>query len=243
MNGMTYRRTVLLGLFLASLSFGLVSSLPGCAGSAVSENDPAALMQDAEEDIKGDHFQLALDKLRSIKNKFPYSKYSLEAQLRMADVYFMQEAFPEAAAAYESFADLHPKHEKVPYALFRAGKSYLMDSPDLAARDLTSAQKAVDAYTEFLRRFPQSPDATGAKEDVIRLRNQLAEKELYVGNFYFKRSGFRAAKLRYQKVLELFPESEAAKEAKEKLSGIDDKIRKEIEEENASAGRSASKGE
>src|SRR5436305_4595321 len=87
----------------------------GCAGTPVDENDPASLFKDAESDIQSDHYQIAVEKLRSIKNKFPYSKYALDAQLRIADVYFLEESYAEAAAAYETFKDLHPKHEKAGY--------------------------------------------------------------------------------------------------------------------------------
>src|SRR6476619_147606 len=114
-------------IFLAVMN--AASSLPGCSGKAIDENDPAALYKDAEDDIKNDHYQIAIDKLRSIRNKFPYSKYAVDAQLRLADVYFLQEDFAEAAAAYETFRDLHPKHEKTSYAMFRIGKSYYKDSP------------------------------------------------------------------------------------------------------------------
>src|SRR6478736_2451275 len=101
----------------ASLALGLIllNSIPvlftGCAGKGVSEEDPASLYADAEEDIKSDHYQIAIDKLRIIKNKFPYSKYAIDSQLRIADVLFMQEAYGEAAVSYETFRDLHPKHE------------------------------------------------------------------------------------------------------------------------------------
>ena len=63
--------------------------------------------------------------MKTIKNKFPYSNYATEAQLKIADVYYMQESYGEAAVAYEAFRDLHPKHEKVPYAMFRIGEVLL----------------------------------------------------------------------------------------------------------------------
>lgn len=239
MNGIMPRWIALLAVLLATGISGAL--LSGCAGTAVDQNDPGALMREAEEDIKSDHYQIALDKLRSIKNKFPYSKYSLEAQLRIADVYFMQEAYPEAAAAYESFADLHPKHEKVAYALYRVGKSYFNDVPDPIARDLTSAQRSLDAYSDFLRRFSTSAEADEARKDVTQLRKLLAEKEFYIAEFYLKRSSYRAAKPRLEKVITMYPETEAAKEAQKKLAGIEENVRKEIEEENASAGRNAGK--
>jgi outer membrane protein assembly factor BamD len=205
-------------LLMLGLSFGSV--LSSCSSTPVNDSDPAALYKDAEDDIKNDHYQIAIDKLRTIRNKFPYSKYSVDAQLRLADVYFLQEDFAEAAAAYETFRDLHPKHEKAPYAMFRIGKSYYKDSPSNVARDLTPAQKAVDAYQEYLHRFPAASDAQEARDDLGSARKLLADKELYIGNFYFKRDFYDSAKPRFERVIALYPETPAAAEAKDKLAKI-----------------------
>jgi outer membrane protein assembly factor BamD len=209
---------VLLALTSASVS----SLLTSCSTAQVSEADPAALYKDAEDDIKNDHYQIAIDKLRAIRNKFPYSKYAVDAQLRLADVYFLQEDFAEAAAAYETFRDLHPKHEKAPYAMFRIGKSYYKDSPTNVARDLTPAQKSLDAYQDYLRRYPNATDAQEARDDLEAARRLLADKELYIGNFYYKRDFYDSAKPRFQRVISLYPETPAAKEAQEKLGKISD---------------------
>ncbi len=205
---------------LVVLALSAASGLTGCAGKSIDDNDPAALFQDAEEDIQNDHYQMALDKLRSIKNKFPYSKYSIDARLRMADVYFLQEAYSEAAMAYEAFRDLYPKHERVPYAMFRTGLSYYKDVPGNIARDLSPAQKAMVAYEDFLKAFPTSPDAPEAKKNLAEVRNVLAQKEIYIGDFYRKNDQYEAARTRYQRVLEAFPDTESAKTASERLSGL-----------------------
>src|SRR6478735_2734813 len=128
----------------------LLAAFSRCAGKTVDENDPGELYKEAEEEISSDHYQLAIDKLRSVKNRFPYSKYATDAQLRIADVYYLQELYAEAALSYESFRDLHPKHEKTPYAMFRIGKSYFSDIPANIARDLTPAYRAQDAFKEYL---------------------------------------------------------------------------------------------
>jgi outer membrane protein assembly factor BamD len=193
----------------------------GCAGKPIEEQDPADIYRAAEDDISSDHYLLAVDKLRLIKNKYPYSKFALDAQLRLADVYFLQESYTEAALAYESFRDLHPKHPKVDYAMFRVGKSYYKDIPSPLARDLTPAQKAVDAYNDFLHRFPADPNAAEAKTDLADARRMLAEKELYIANFYYKRDFYDSAKGRFQKIIDLYPETDAAKESRDKLSRIE----------------------
>ncbi|MBI4925280.1 MAG: outer membrane protein assembly factor BamD [Bdellovibrio sp.] len=203
--------------------FALAVSFLNCSGKKIDENDPASLMNEVEENIRNDHYQLAIDKLRVIKNKFPYSKQSIEAQLRIADVYFLQESFSEAAMSYETFRDLHPKHEKVAYAMFRIGKSHYMDIPSHVSRDLTPASRAFDAYQEYLRRFPQDKNTEEARKNVSEIRKLLAEKELYIGNFYFKRDEYVAAKNRYQKILDLYPDTSVAEEAQKKLNKIGEK--------------------
>ncbi len=204
--------------------------LIGCSTTPVDENDPASLLKDAEEEIQSDHYQIAIDKLRVIKNKFPYSKYALDAQLRIADVYFIQESYPEAATAYESFRDLHPKHEKVGYAMFRAAKSYFNDIPNTIARDLTTARKALDAFSDYLHRFPQATESEEARKDVTQIRQLLADKVLYIADFYYKRDFYDSAKPRYKKIVELYPDTDAAKIASEKLAIID--LREPTKEES-----------
>ncbi len=204
---------------MTKLRFSLIACLlllGACSGKTVDEKDPASMMQDAEEEIKNDHYLIALDKLRVIKNKFPYSNYSIEAHLRIGDVYFLQESFAEAAATYESFKDLHPKHPKVGYAMFKLAKSYFNDAPTIVARDQTVAKKAMEAYQDLLKKFPSAPEAEEAKRDVAQIRKNLAEKELYIGDFYNKREHPEAAAKRYDNATRLYPETDAAKEAKEK---------------------------
>jgi len=107
--------------------------------------------------------------------------------------------------------------------MFRIGLSYYNDAPTNVARDLSSDQKAEDAFNNFLIHFPNDPSAAEARKDLAASREQLAEKELYIGNFYFKRDFYDSARGRYEALLSLYPETQAAKEARSKL----DKIEKE----------------
>lgn len=221
---------------IASLFFTM--SYTGCSIAHVDENDPASLLKEAEEEIKSDHYQLAVDKLRIIKNKFPYSNVAAAAQLRIADVYFMQESYIESAASYEAFRDLHPKHEKAPYAMFRIGKSYFNDMPSTVARDLTPAQRALDAYKDYLAHYPSGPDAVEATKDIGEIRNFLANKELSIGDFYFNREFYDSAKPRYKKIIEFYSDTQSAQTAQEKLALIDQKTSQAKSKEPSQDGRS-----
>ncbi|MFN7684394.1 MAG: outer membrane protein assembly factor BamD [Oligoflexia bacterium] len=191
--------------------------LISCSSIETQTEDPAALYKEAEDEIKNDHYLMATDKLRELKNKFPYSKYAIDAQLRLADVYFLQESYSEAAAAYETFRDLHPKHEKAAYALFRLGKSHLKDSPEEFARDQAPAERAIAAYSEFLAKYPADALAAEALSDRKLLEERLAEKEWRVGEFYQRRGYPTAAKRRYAGLAARFPKTTAGQRARKFL--------------------------
>ena len=205
------------------LSVVLFVGIFGCSGGEINDRDPSLLSKEAEEDISNDHYQLALDKLRIVKNKFPYSKHAIDAQLRIADVYFLQELYGEAALTYETFRDLHPKHERVAYAMFRIGKSHFLDAPSNIARDLTAATKALNAYKDFVRRFPDSTDTPEANKDIAETRKILAEKELYIANFYFREDQHEAARARLKKIVDNYSDTEPAREAQAKLTKLEAK--------------------
>ncbi len=228
-------------LISLTLTLAFLFLFSNCSTTPVDENDPGALLKEAESEINSDHYIIAIDKLRVIKNKFPYSKYAIDAQLRIADVYFLQESYAEAAASYEAFKDLHPKHEKASYAVFRAAKSYYHDMPSTVARDLTTAHKAQSTYNDFLRLYPGAPEAVEAQKDLAEVRNLLAQKELYVGDFYFNRNLYDSAKPRYEKVIGLYPETDTAKSAQEKLAQIELKTKKEASSQNAESPKSTIK--
>jgi len=218
---------LLRALAVLSFLFSFTQLQTGCAGKGVEGDNPEEMYKDAMDDLESERFQAALEKLRTVKNKFPYSKYSVMAQLSIADLFFAQETFPEAASSYELFRELHPKHEKAPYALYRAGESYFLDIPGNRARDISSAYKSLDAFNEFSGKYPSDPQAADARKRVKEVREIIAEKEFTIARFYQKRDKWDAAKSRFQKVVDLYPETQFAEKAKDRLRDIDDEQKPE----------------
>lgn len=194
-----------------------------CSSTEIDENDPAALAKEADEDIESSRYILALEKLQKVKNQHPYSKQAVEAQLRIADVYFLQENYAEAAATYEAFRDLHPKHPKLPYAAYRVGLSFYSDLPGNHARDLSSGFRAQDAFRDFVIHFPNDENAPAAKAKLAETRGILAEKELYIAEFYYKREMWEAAKGRFTKIVNLYSDTGYVEDAKKRLQSIETK--------------------
>lgn len=206
-----------LAVFIGALQF------TGCSTAEIDDNDPAALMKEVEEDIEASRYILAIEKLQTIKNKHPYSKQATEAQLRIADVYFLQDNYAEAAATYEAFRDLHPKHPKINYANYRVALSHFSDIPGNHARDLTPANRAEVAFEEYLYKYPKDEFTDEAKKKLAETRAILAEKEMYIADFYYKREAWDAARGRYQKIASQYAETRFAARANEQLKNLEGK--------------------
>lgn len=204
---------ILLSLIIA-FAFGTAS----CSGKKVNENDPQELFKDAEDDIKDKHYLVALDKLKVLKNKFPYSSYGTKAHLRIADVHFAEEQYVEAAATYEAFRDLHPKYGQADYVAFQIGESYFNQLPSTTDRDLTPATKAIEAYRDLQTLYPQSQYIEKARQHSKEASERLAGKEKYVADFYYKRGMYDSAARRYKKILDNYPGTSIAEEANSMLS-------------------------
>jgi outer membrane protein assembly factor BamD len=158
--------------------------------------------------------------LRVIKSKFSYSNYGQLAQLRIGDVYFLQESYTEAAAAYETFVELYPKNEKASYALYRTGESYFKDIPTTIERDMRSAESAISAFTNYLKKYPTGDNVEQAKDMKHKAYEKLAEKEMQIAKFYIRRKKADAAKNRLQKILDQYSDSDVAAEAKELIQHL-----------------------
>jgi outer membrane protein assembly factor BamD len=211
MNNTIFRRS----FFIVQVIVMIMSLLSfwGCSGKQVDESNPNEIYKDAEEDITDERYTMALDKLKNLKNRFPYSNLATTAKLRIADVYFLQESYIEAAGAYESFRDMHPKHEKADYVLFRIGESYYNQLPSTDDRDLTPATKAIDAYNELLQLYPKSQFLTDAQTHLKTATERLANKEKYIADFYYSHKQYDSAAGRYEKLTKTYPNSTVAQDA------------------------------
>jgi outer membrane protein assembly factor BamD len=161
----------------------------------------------AQEYEKDERFDEAIRKYTEVKNKFPYSQFAVKAELAIADVYFTEESFGEAQINYQTFRELHPKHAQIDYVIFRIGLSFYNQLPDTIDRDLTYAHDAITAFDELAEKFPASAHVKEAKDKKAEALKKLAEKEDYVGDFYFKRKIYDSALIRYESLLKSYPKS------------------------------------
>jgi outer membrane protein assembly factor BamD len=160
------------------------------------------LFKEAQELIEAQRYILATEKLNLIKTQHPYSFYATPAELLQADVLYLQENYIEAAAAYLLFRDFHPRHERMPYVVFRIAESYFKQIPDTIDRDLEPALEALKYFDEVLQKYPDSSYKLTAEKRMSKAKKMLRQKDLYVADFYFKTKEYSAARYWYLDILE-----------------------------------------
>lgn len=162
-------------------------------------------------------YELALDKFNYVKGKFPLTRYAVEADLEIANTYFLKGEYKGAIAAYESFRELHPENNNLPYVTYRIGESYFADAPGSIDRDLTSLKKGIQVYEDLINTYPRSKYVKEARAQIVAGKEKLAEKEIYIAEFYIRRRDYNAVVSRLQKILDLYRDSGRASEAAYKM--------------------------
>lgn len=159
------------------------------------------MLKRAQEYENDDRFEEAIRRYQEVRSKFPYSPQAVEAELAVADVYYKQESYPEAQIAYQTFRDLRPRHPKLPYVSYRYAMSLYHQIPTTVDRDLSLAPETIMAFNDVVNKFPESEYASEAKEKRTELIRKMAEKEIYVADFYYKKKYYESALARYEYVL------------------------------------------
>ncbi len=153
---------------------------------------------------KDERFEEALAQFSQVKNKHPYSHFAIEAKLKIAQIHFDREDWIEAQNAYQVFKEMHPRHPKSDFVTFRLAMCYLKQLPATIDRDLAVSEKAVTYFDETIQSFPESEFVAQAKEYREKTLRMLADKEDYVGNFYFIHEQYDSALGRYEELLEKY---------------------------------------
>lgn len=203
--------------------FILLIFLIACATTGGIKSESESAKEEFEEglkSLKGGYYQEAIDKFNQVKAKYPFSKYAVEAELKIGDTYFEDEKYTDAADAYMEFIKLHPTNSMVDYAAFRVALSYYKDAPNdwfflppSYEKDQSANLKAQQAFIEFLTKYKGSKYENEAKEYLEKVNLKLINHDLYIAKFYFDRNKFEATEKRIKGIIERFGILEGMDEA------------------------------
>ena len=220
------RSNVLIKYMIAGLA--LIFLLNGCAmydrffGKS-EESNPDELMSKGMEKFEKGDYEASTEAFQAIKDRYPYSKFAVTADLKIADSLYYRSEFDAAYDAYDEFEKLHPKDKNIPYVIYQKGMCNFKQVKSID-RDQSPTIKAKEEFERLVKRFPRDVYANNARKNLRECLISLAEHELYVGRFYFKMGEYRSALNRFKYIIEHYPDMGQYHEALEYISKCNEKL-------------------
>ena len=169
------------------------------------EKPPEQLMSEGLSAFDDGDYTEAVESFQKLKDRYPYSKLAVGAELKLADALFRKKEFEQALEAYREFEKLHPKNKSIPYVIYQEGMCYFLRMGSID-RDQTSTKKALKEFERLRREFPTDQFSLQAQRKIRECLTNLAEYEFYVGHFYFKSGHYLAALRRFEYLITHYPD-------------------------------------
>jgi outer membrane protein assembly factor BamD (BamD/ComL family) len=157
----------------------------------------------------------------------PYSPVAPQSQLnigtaceREKTMGFKSPDYPAAIAAYDTAADRYHDQPKIASeAIFRAGLACRdeVESPD---RDQSNAIHAIAKFTDFIALYPNDSRVPQAQKIIASLKGEQARGNFQIAQFYEKRKKWDGARIYYNEVLLLDPNSPYAAQARQRIDQL-----------------------
>ncbi len=206
--------------------FVLLLAIPLLAGCATvkgwfskpkAEKPPEIMAQEGIKQLKKQKYDDAIETFEKLRDRYPYSDQAMLAQIKLADSYYYKKKYDEALQAYKEFEKLHPTNPAVPYVIYRQGLCHYRQRSTID-RDQTPTLKALQEFRRLKQKFPDSEYLAKAEKYMTKCRNDLAEHEFYVAEFYFRTRKYASALDRFQALAQEYPDFPRQAEVKDYIN-------------------------
>jgi len=148
--------------------------------------------------------------------EYRYLEFADDAIMEIAKYYFDQKQYPEAVPLYERILREYcpSKSEWCELAAYQVALATYRQirGIDYDQNILLQAEGKFDAY---LQGYPRGPNVEASRDQLRKIWDMLAERYLKVAKFYLRESEPRAARIYLGRVLYKYPNTAAAREARE----------------------------
>jgi len=169
------------------------------------EFNPVTYLQKADELINKKEYEEARKLLLEIKNRESAKEYAPLAQLKIADSYLKENEPQLAIVEYRKFIEIYPESTYAPYAQYSIAMAYFRQI-DGAERGAGTAQKALEEFLKLEKMYPRHPYKEILPLRIQKCRNIIAEGELIIGKFYYKKGSYKAAVDRFEGIVKNYPD-------------------------------------
>jgi outer membrane protein assembly factor BamD len=206
---------------VVALLVGLV--LAGCSSSntdalkALNPDPPGVMYSEADALLANGRYETAAKKFEEIDRHHPYAQEARRAMVLAAYGYYKAGKYPEAVAAAQRYAVMHPGTKDAALAHHVIASSHFDEIKD-PQRDQAATRKAIAELKILATRYPDSPYARQAENRIRIGEDALAASEMTVGRYYLQRSNYVAAINRFKTVVAEYQTTAQVEEALMRLT-------------------------
>ncbi|MBM3762479.1 MAG: outer membrane protein assembly factor BamD [Acidobacteria bacterium] len=207
------------GLVLLSLLLALTA---GCRRKKYenpitkdTQQPDKVLYDKAIRDVERGRYEVARLTLQTLINTYDTSEYLAKAKLAIADSWFREggaNGLAQAEAEYKDFILFYPTMEEAAESQEKVCMIHYRQM-EKADRDNMHALKAEEECRQVLVQFPNSKFAPRVNQLVRNIQEALAEGEMRVSDFYYKKQSWASSSNRMQALTDQYPLFSRADEA------------------------------
>lgn len=199
--------------------------LTGCSTTPVDKTigmSPNTLYAEAKDEMATGQWDKAVPLLEKLEARAAGTPLAQQAELDKAYAHYKSAEPAMALATLDRFMKLHPASPALDYALYLKGIINFNDDlgmfssvtrQDLAERDQKASKESFEAFKELVARFPDSRYAPDARQRMTYIVASLAQYEVHVARYYYKRGAYLAAINRAQLTVADYRDVPAIEEA------------------------------
>ena len=154
----------------------------------------------------------AAKRFEEVDRQHPYSDWARRSLIMSAYTYYQAGMYEESITTSRRYIQLHPGSPDAAYAQFLIGSCYFDQIRDVT-RDQDRTERAMAAFEEVIRKYPNSEYAISAKRKIDVGRDQLAAREMMVGRYYMERRDYAGAINRFKIVVTRYQTTRHVEEA------------------------------
>ncbi len=167
-------------------------------------------------------YKRAIKSFESLIFNFPGSKLVDDAQLYVAKSHLLLKHYDQADLEAQFLIENFPRSEYVEEAYIIRARALYATLPSYK-RDQSRTEETIKLLERFIEAYPSSKFLGEAREILYHCRSRVARKALTNGLFYKKRGDLDAAIIYFQLVIDRYPETPSAREARYNLARIMEK--------------------
>ncbi|MGD9895548.1 MAG: outer membrane protein assembly factor BamD, partial [Candidatus Methylacidiphilaceae bacterium] len=175
----------------------------------------------------GPSMKIAVEIYESIIRAAPYGRLAPVAEFQLGLARTNEKKYSEAIAAFSRILDKYPNSELADDAQYQLGYTWYVSALS-TAYDQSSGEKAMEAFEDYIVRYPLGDKVAAAREHLALLKKRATLGSFNIAAFYEKTRNYKAAFIYYSDVIRQNPESEQGKIAEQKVKQLRPMVEKDL---------------